>query len=989
MSIFELDEQGRRQLDEQAVANPLDLSKAKPGFFEGLGSSVGSGVMRGGARAGTAALVAGSVPVVARDNYLSSFMTDDVANFLQAQGVANPARGATTAGQDAYFEDVVEGVGQRAVDAWTPDPTETGTAGRVLGGLAEIVLPLAAAGGNPSLLAATEGLERPASLVKQGVSADAAQVVGAAGSVGTMVGFKLPAAFGSTLTQRLATGAAGNLLMGAGVSAAQYAALNADGANEQAKAFDPLDAEARTVDLLTGLAFGGLAHVAAPRVPLAQKDALLTARNADRFQRTATEPLIADEGAAVRGQDALQGALEQLARGEQVNVLDTIRAEDFIMPAEPARFTGAEAAARIDRRIDELTRLSTEGRLSKDELAGLKAREQEIRKILRREGQLEREGIVRADPSSRPDVEALTAEQLAIRAQLETSAGTTAYGGELKRLQQQLGKVDDDSQLIDLAMRLDGRFTRAATAPVVGYGAYRRALESGGQADARNPNSTAFGIDQFTAGTWRRIVGKVQPSWAAGLDDAQLLAQRGDPARSSEMVAALDQENAAGLQQAGLPVTVHTLYASHHFGLDVGRRFARADDATPMDRIITPTQMNANPYLRGKTKAEALAGWDARAKRAGVLPDGGLVDTNPAGQALRQRLVGNPDKLMREYAALEESDGGRVLNTDTARELSPEYLTDRTRSADVHEAASDTIKLLYEQKLARPTPEGFEPTVLFTAGGTGAGKTSALKARGDRGGRPEIVYDTNMNTLSSAVDKIEQALAAGRDVDIVYVYRDPVDALTNGAIPRAQRQAERFGTGRTVPLREHARTHIGVRPTIEALAARYADDPRVNIDVIDNSGGKGQQKMTDLASLPRVEEDSIHGSLQDALDQARAGGLAEDLYRGFGGPGRSAPEALGRGVGRSGAAEGRAQGSAGSESRAGEVTPTPETPLDAARQLAAENPDASIVVGSDADGGAVHRTVADEVADIEAELAKSTTDATAYQAAVNCFLRRG
>ncbi|MDH1243215.1 MULTISPECIES: zeta toxin family protein [unclassified Stenotrophomonas] len=869
MSVFDLDEQGRKQLDEQAVANPLDLSKVKPGFFEGLGSSIFSGTMRGGARAGTAVLTAGVVPVAARDDYLSSFMTDDVADFLQAQGVANPARGATTAGQDAYFADVVEGIGQRAVDAWTPDPTETGTAGRVLGGLAEIVLPLAAAGGNPSLLAATEGIERPASLVKQGVGAGTAQAVGLAGSVGTLAGFKLPAAFGSTLTQRLATGAAGNLLLGAGVSGVQYAALQAGGNAEQAKAFDPLDVEARAVDALTGLAFGALAHATAPRVPLEQRDALLTARNADRFQRTANDPLVADEGAAIRGQDALQDALEQLARGEPVNVVDTIRPSDFLLPM--------------------------------------------------------------TDQAPAP-----------------------------------------------------------AAATLGGYQAFRRALESGGRADARNPESSALGIDQFTAGTWRRMVAKTKPEWAQGLDDAQLLALRADPARSTEMVAALDAENAAGLRAEGLPVDAYTLYAAHHFGLAGGRRFARSDGATPMERILSRGQLEANPYLRGLTKDEAVANWNQRAKRAGVLPDGGLVDTDPAGQALRERLVTDPDKLLRDYAALEDSDGGRVLNTDTARELSPEYLADRTRSADVHEAASDTIKLLYEQKLAQPTPEGFDSTVLFTAGGTGAGKTSGMKAMGDSIGRPEIIYDTNMNTLSSAVDKIEQALAAGRDVDIVYVYRDPVDALVNGAIPRAQRQAERYGSGRTVPLREHARTHAGVRPTIEAIAARYADDPRVKVTAIDNSQGKGKQKVVDLASLPRVEEDSLHGSLQDALDQARTGGLAEDLYRGFRGPGSGAPAALAGDRAGNGPSQGRAQGSPGREAGSrGEVSPAPETPLDAARQLAAQNPDASIVVGADADGGAVHRTVADEVADIEADLARATTDATAFQAAVNCFLRRG
>lgn len=864
MSVFELDEQGGKQLDEQAALRPLDLSTVQPGFFDGLTTAVGKGIMRGGARAATSASLAGAIPVGARDQYLSSFATDDVADFLQRQGIDKPARGSTTAGQDAYFRDVVEGIGQNAVDAWTPDPTETGTAGRVLGGLSEIVLPLAAGGGNPSLLAATEGLERPAALVKEGVGAGTAMAVGTAGSVSTLLGFKLPAAFGTTLTQRLATGAAGNVLLGASTSAVQYGALKAGGNDKQAQAFNPADLEARSVDLLTGLVFGGLAHVTARNAPLPAQDAVLTARNAARFQRAAGEGLAPTEAAAVSGQQALAQAMEQMARGEPVNVVDTIKPSDFLLPVDP---------------------------------------------------------------------------------------------------------------------------DTVAVAPVDAYPAFRRALESGGRADARNPESSAFGIDQFTAGTWRSVVAKAKPDWAQGMTDAQLLAARGDPEKSAEMATALDASNAAGLEAAGLPVNTHTLYAAHHFGLNSAKRFARSDDATPIERILTGEQLAANPYLAGKTKGEVIANWNSRAKRAGVLPDGGMVDTNEAGQALRRRLVDDPDQLIRDYAALDDSDGGRTLNTDTARELSPEYLSDRTRSADVHEAASDTVKLMYERKLAQPTPEGFDNTVLFTAGGTGAGKTSALAARGDAAGRPEIIYDTNMNTLSSAVDKIEQALAAGRDVDIVYVYRDPVDALVNGAIPRAERQVKKFGTGRTVPLREHARTHAGVRPTIEAIAARYADDPRVRVAVIDNSGGKGQQKLVDLASLPRVEEDSLHGNLQDALDQARAAGLADDLYRGFGGSGRGAQAAVGGNLGRTRPAEGRAQAAeAGSR---GQVTPAPESPLNAARQLAVENPDASIVVGADADGGAVHRSVADELADIEAELTQATTDSTAYQAAINCLLRRG
>src|SRR3546814_14022965 len=94
------------------------------------------------------------------------------------------------------------------------------------------------------------------------------------------------------------------------------------------------------------------------------------------------------------------------------------------------------------------------------------------------------------------------------------------------------------------------------------------------------------------------------------------------------------------------------------------------------------------------------------------------VCSSDLGEGLRERLVRDPDALAREYAAIEDTKGGTVLNTDLARELSPEYLANRTRSADVHEAASDTVKTLYESKLAQPTPEGLDRAVLFTAGGT-------------------------------------------------------------------------------------------------------------------------------------------------------------------------------------------------------------------------------------------------------------------------------
>lgn len=261
----------------------------------------------------------------------------------------------------------------------------------------------------------------------------------------------------------------------------------------------------------------------------------------------------------------------------------------------------------------------------------------------------------------------------------------------------------------------------------------------------------------------------------------------------------------------------------------------------------------------------------------------------PVDRAIENRLVeklmADYDAAAAEYATRPDSMGGKVLNTDIARELSPDYLADRTRSAAVHEPASWFIKQLYADKLSQVRPGD---DVVFTSGGTGAGKTTAIesvpaaKAMSDSA---RIVYDTNMNSLKSAVQKIQQALDAGAEVHVLHVQRDPVEALVQGALPRAMRQAREFGTGRTVPLTEHARTHRGAAEVIQQLAERYKDDPRVHITVIDNTRGKGGARLADLGFVRGFDYNGLEGKLYEALKQEHdAGRISEDVFRATEGP---------------------------------------------------------------------------------------------------------
>jgi hypothetical protein len=264
---------------------------------------------------------------------------------------------------------------------------------------------------------------------------------------------------------------------------------------------------------------------------------------------------------------------------------------------------------------------------------------------------------------------------------------------------------------------------------------------------------------------------------------------------------------------------------------------------------------------------------------------------NPIESAYFDRLANDYEGLKAEYASLTDNegknttDGGRILNTDDAREMSPEYRMDRTRSADVHEPSSAFVKQMYAEKLMQDTPPGQHNTVVFTAGGTGAGKTTGLQEAqkvNQNIQNAEIVYDTNMNSFESADKKVQQALKAGRNASIIYTYRDPVEALENGALTRASRMEAEMGTGRTVPIDEHFKTHAGSREVMEQLQAKYGDDHRFHMMVIDNSRGKGNAAVVSgLDKLPKLDHTVVRKGLNDALEsQYKSGKISRAIYEG-------------------------------------------------------------------------------------------------------------
>jgi len=245
---------------------------------------------------------------------------------------------------------------------------------------------------------------------------------------------------------------------------------------------------------------------------------------------------------------------------------------------------------------------------------------------------------------------------------------------------------------------------------------------------------------------------------------------------------------------------------------------------------------------------------------------------------------------------------GKEINTDNARELSQDYAPGgmdaedaATRAARakwssaVHEPSSALTKEIYRRELKKAAPPNQRSQVVFTAGGAGSGKTTSIRQVPGLGHAVEaaqIVYDTTLSGVRSSMDRISQALAAGKTVSIIYVYRDPIDSLVGGALPRAERN------GRTLPLEAFLDTHLGAPEVLLKIAETYKSDQRVEIAVIDNSGGRGKAAVADLKFVQAVARkytrEDLRAKLLRALEQAyekkkrgEKEGISEDIYRAF------------------------------------------------------------------------------------------------------------
>lgn len=175
-------------------------------------------------------------------------------------------------------------------------------------------------------------------------------------------------------------------------------------------------------------------------------------------------------------------------------------------------------------------------------------------------------------------------------------------------------------------------------------------VESGGNPHARNPNSSASGLGQFIDSTWLATIKAHRSDLADGKSDADLIALKSDPALSREMTAAYASDNQAYLQRQGLPVTPATTYLAHFAGPQGAAKVLSADPSAPVESILGPAAVKANPFLQGMS-AQDLQAWASRKMgapapaaappTAGAAPAGapGTPSAAPAPPAAQQAPI--------------------------------------------------------------------------------------------------------------------------------------------------------------------------------------------------------------------------------------------------------------------------------------------------------------------------------------------------------------
>lgn len=191
--------------------------------------------------------------------------------------------------------------------------------------------------------------------------------------------------------------------------------------------------------------------------------------------------------------------------------------------------------------------------------------------------------------------------------------------------------------------------------------------------------------------------------------------------------------------------------------------------------------------------------------------------------------LSKPDTSGR-YAALPDTDGGRILDTDSARELYAPYRESQESRTYWQNAtqrpASAWIQGEYERRISLPATGD----AVFMAGGGGSGKSTIRRQFSEIASQhADVIYDGVFANLERAERNVDLALKSGRTVRLEFV-------LTDAEVAAARAAKRFYSEGRDLPARVMAEDHVNALETFLRMADHYKDNPDVKIYAFDNTG---------------------------------------------------------------------------------------------------------------------------------------------------------
>ena len=237
--------------------------------------------------------------------------------------------------------------------------------------------------------------------------------------------------------------------------------------------------------------------------------------------------------------------------------------------------------------------------------------------------------------------------------------------------------------------------------------------------------------------------------------------------------------------------------------------------------------------------AAVAAGREA-AQRPAAAGAGGTRGQAPApvahDQALKrmESLIADPKKADAAYDALPDAMGGKVINTDTARELLPEFRDSyEGRLRYSRPTAKLGSRYAFDRLQRELQNRGERKSLLVLAGGPAAGKSSSLSKETLKDA--DLVWDTTLQDSQKAEKAVGLALKNGWKVHVHYVHTDP-EHWVKGLLERTQRSG-RWGMFKGTP-----ETHVASQQSVRDLMKKFGD--KIHVDLFHNDYEKGPSAIT-------------------------------------------------------------------------------------------------------------------------------------------------